>query len=302
MKSDTDQSGTMRLAAQNKQKPGPGLHNEEGKWKRPLFRKLSNDAALFISLDNAWTESLKRERSLAALTPGVCSSGAWGFFPCCGVLSLPWGVLSLPWGSFPAVGGSFLAVGGSFPAVGFIPCRGVFPLLWGSFPVVGGSFPVVWGFSPVVGFFPCRGGRSFRVVGFFPCRGSFFFPVVWGFSSVVGFFACRGVLSLSWVFPWRCGFSGPCCEGEPRMAHGAGPAWGKAALLQHPQRAPALTLAARLSEKLPRLGAKLFSKPDPYLGAFQEAEVCRNLAASADRERVGKLGRWNRWVWVILPG
>lgn len=40
MKSDTDQSGPVRLAALNKQKPGPGLHNEEGKWKRRLFPKL----------------------------------------------------------------------------------------------------------------------------------------------------------------------------------------------------------------------------------------------------------------------
>lgn len=135
MKSDTDQSGTMRLAAQNKQKPGPGLHNEEGKWKRPLFRKLSNDVALFISLDNAWTESLKRERSLAALTPGVCSSGAWGFFPCCGVLSLAWVFF------FPC-------------RVGFFPCCGVLCLPWGSFPVLG--FPlalwvlraVLWGRAP----------------------------------------------------------------------------------------------------------------------------------------------------------
>lgn len=84
MKSDTDQSGTMRLAAQNKQKPGPGLHNEEGKWKRLLFRELLNDVALFISFDNAWTESLKRERSLSALPPGICKSRVWGF------LSLWW--------------------------------------------------------------------------------------------------------------------------------------------------------------------------------------------------------------------
>lgn len=40
---------------------------------------------------------------------------------------------------------------------------------------------------------------------------------------------------------------------------------------QHLHGAPAPTLAARPSEKPGRPGAKLFSKSDPYLGAFQEA-------------------------------
>lgn len=39
-------------------------HNEGGKWKGLLFQKLLNDDALFISFDNAWTESLKREGTL----------------------------------------------------------------------------------------------------------------------------------------------------------------------------------------------------------------------------------------------
>lgn len=78
---------------------------------------------------------------------------------------------------------------------------------------------------------------------------------------------------------------------EPRKAHSATPARGKAAFLQHLRRASAPTLAARFSEKPGSLGAKLFSKSDPYLGAFQEAEVFRNLAASTDSEHFGKLGQ-----------
>lgn len=78
---------------------------------------------------------------------------------------------------------------------------------------------------------------------------------------------------------------------EPRKAHSATPARGKAAFLQHLRRASAPTLAARFSEKPGSLGAKLFSKSDPYLGAFQEAEVFRNLAASTDTVPFGKLGQ-----------
>lgn len=83
---------------------------------------------------------------------------------------------------------------------------------------------------------------------------------------------------------------GQCCASPVRRA--ALPrARGKAAFLQHLRRASAPTLAARFSEKPGRLGAKLFSKSDPYLGAFQEAEVFRNLAASTDTEHFGKLGQ-----------
>lgn len=78
---------------------------------------------------------------------------------------------------------------------------------------------------------------------------------------------------------------------EPCKAHSTIPACGKAAFFQHLHRASAPTLSARFSEKLGRLGAKLFSKSDPYLGAFQEAEVFRNLAASTDTEHFGKLGQ-----------
>lgn len=84
MKSDTNQSGTMRLAVQNKQKLGPGLYNEGGKWKRLLFQKLLNDVALFISFDNAWTESLKRERALpppGSVKTELGGGGGGGLFP-----------------------------------------------------------------------------------------------------------------------------------------------------------------------------------------------------------------------------
>lgn len=85
MKSDTNQWGTMRLAVQNKQKLGPVLYNEGGKWKRLLFQKLLNDVALFISFDNAWTESLKRERALLPLAaphppPGSVKTELGGSF------------------------------------------------------------------------------------------------------------------------------------------------------------------------------------------------------------------------------
>lgn len=66
---------------------------------------------------------------------------------------------------------------------------------------------------------------------------------------------------------------------------------GRQCSSQHLHRGSAPTLGARFSEKLGRLGAKLFSKSDPYLGAFQEAEVFRNLATSVDAGHFGKLGQ-----------
>lgn len=170
MKSDTDQPGTTRLAAQNQQKLGPGLHKEGGKWKRLLFQKLLNDVALFISLDNAGIESLKRERAL------------------------------------PPPGSVKTELGGCFSLLLFV-------------------------LSPDVS----RALQSER--------------------------------------------------------HCPGAARGKAASSQHRRRGSARALAASFSEKLGRLRAKLFSKSDPYLGAFQEAEVFRNPAASTETGPFGEPGQ-----------
>lgn len=78
---------------------------------------------------------------------------------------------------------------------------------------------------------------------------------------------------------------------EPCKANSAIPARrvGRQRSSQHLHRGSAPTLGARFSEKLGGLGAKLFSKPDPYLGAFQEAEVFRNLATSIGTGHFGKL-------------
>lgn len=80
---------------------------------------------------------------------------------------------------------------------------------------------------------------------------------------------------------------------EPCKANSTIPARrvGRQRSSQRLHRGSAPTLGARFSEKLGRLRAKLFSKSDPYLGAFQEAEVFRNPAASTDTGHFGKLGQ-----------
>lgn len=77
---------------------------------------------------------------------------------------------------------------------------------------------------------------------------------------------------------------------QPCKANSTAPAQrgGRQRSSQHLHRGSAPTLGARSSEKLGRLAAKLFSKSDPYLGAFQEAEVFRNLAPSVDTGHFGK--------------
>lgn len=77
---------------------------------------------------------------------------------------------------------------------------------------------------------------------------------------------------------------------QPCKANSTAPAQrgGRQRSSQHLHRGSAPTLGARFSEKLGRLAAKLFSKSDPYLGAFQEAEVFRNLAPSVDTGHFGK--------------
>lgn len=108
-----------------------------------------------------------------------------------------------------------------------------------------GLFSPCWDFSLLgqsVGFSPPYWDFSLlgQSVGFFPCAG--FFPVVVFSPGQFLIQASQSARSIS---------------AEP----------------------PAPTLTARLSERLASLAAKLFSKSDPYLGALQEAEVFRNLAA-----------------------
>lgn len=80
---------------------------------------------------------------------------------------------------------------------------------------------------------------------------------------------------------------------EPCKANSTIPAWrvGRQRSSQHLGRASALALGARFSEKLGRLGAKLFSNSDPYFSAFQEAQGFRNLAMRIDPGHLGKLGQ-----------
>lgn len=91
-----------------------------------------------------------------------------------------------------------------------------------------------------------------------------FSPPYWDFSLLgqsVGFFPCAGFFPVVVFSPGQfliqASQSACSISAEP----------------------PAPTLTARLSERLASLAAKLFSKSDPYLGALQEAEVFRNLAA-----------------------
>lgn len=71
------------------------------------------------------------------------------------------------------------------------------------------------------------------------------------------------------------------------MLCGPGVRGGGSAPPQHLRTASAPTPAARSSEKL---GAKPFSKCDPYWGAFQEAEVFGKLGERSEGGAVTPLG------------